>query len=73
MNSMDAEVTCPYEDENYSCDSKLHDREIKSVSPAGALTLSLAASLFMLCWLKKKQTCTQAISQWLSVSVHYLV
>uniref|UniRef100_A0A8C8G232 HOIL-1/Sharpin LUBAC thetering domain-containing protein n=1 Tax=Oncorhynchus tshawytscha TaxID=74940 RepID=A0A8C8G232_ONCTS len=30
-NNMYAEVTCPYEDENYSCDSKLHDREIKSL------------------------------------------
>uniref|UniRef100_A0A8C7K919 HOIL-1/Sharpin LUBAC thetering domain-containing protein n=1 Tax=Oncorhynchus kisutch TaxID=8019 RepID=A0A8C7K919_ONCKI len=31
VNKMYAEVTCPYEDENYSCDSKLHDREIKSL------------------------------------------
>ncbi|KAG7478299.1 hypothetical protein MATL_G00078960 [Megalops atlanticus] len=30
-NSLDAEVTCPYMDENYSCNSKLQDREIKSL------------------------------------------
>ncbi|KAJ8358634.1 hypothetical protein SKAU_G00151590 [Synaphobranchus kaupii] len=30
-NSMDAEVTCPYVDENYACDTKLQDREISSV------------------------------------------
>lgn len=62
MNSMDPEVTCPYGDEDYSCDRKLQDREIQSVSPAGALAISLAASQFMLGWLKKKQSSTQAIS-----------
>uniref|UniRef100_A0A6Q2Z3U0 RanBP-type and C3HC4-type zinc finger-containing protein 1 n=1 Tax=Esox lucius TaxID=8010 RepID=A0A6Q2Z3U0_ESOLU len=31
VNSMDAEVTCPYRNEEYSCDSKLLDREIKSL------------------------------------------
>ncbi|XP_067092900.1 ranBP-type and C3HC4-type zinc finger-containing protein 1 isoform X1 [Osmerus mordax] len=31
VTSMDAEVSCPYGDENYSCDSKLQDREIKSL------------------------------------------
>ncbi|KAJ8412170.1 hypothetical protein AAFF_G00144370 [Aldrovandia affinis] len=30
-NSMDAEITCPYMDDNYTCDSKLQDREICSV------------------------------------------
>ncbi|KAL0978212.1 hypothetical protein UPYG_G00167550 [Umbra pygmaea] len=31
VNSMDPEVTCPYMDEEYSCNSKLQDREIKSL------------------------------------------
>ncbi|XP_035244055.1 ranBP-type and C3HC4-type zinc finger-containing protein 1 [Anguilla anguilla] len=30
-NSMDAEVTCPFGDDTYSCDCKLQDREIRSV------------------------------------------
>ncbi|KAJ7999758.1 hypothetical protein DPEC_G00197740 [Dallia pectoralis] len=35
LNSMDAEVTCPYMDEQYSCHSKLQDREIKSLLSQG--------------------------------------
>lgn len=31
VNSMDAEVPCPYSDEDYNCDCKLLDREIKSL------------------------------------------
>nr|XP_046165991.1 ranBP-type and C3HC4-type zinc finger-containing protein 1 isoform X1 [Oncorhynchus gorbuscha] len=31
VNSMDPEVTCPYGDEDYSCDRKLQDREIQSL------------------------------------------
>lgn len=30
--SEEAEVKCPYRDENYACDSTLQEREMKSVS-----------------------------------------
>ncbi|MBN3306254.1 ranBP-type and C3HC4-type zinc finger-containing protein 1 [Amia ocellicauda] len=30
-NSMDAEVACPYSDEDYACNSKLQDREIRTL------------------------------------------
>ncbi|XP_018611182.1 ranBP-type and C3HC4-type zinc finger-containing protein 1 [Scleropages formosus] len=30
-NSLDAEVACPYMDNNYACDCKLQDREIKAL------------------------------------------
>lgn len=32
LNCVDAEVACPYADGEYSCDCKLQDREIKTVS-----------------------------------------
>ncbi|XP_071759881.2 ranBP-type and C3HC4-type zinc finger-containing protein 1 [Centroberyx gerrardi] len=31
VNSQDAEVSCPFMDNDYSCDSKLQDREIKAL------------------------------------------
>ena len=32
VNSQDAEVSCPFADNQYECDKKLQDREIKAVS-----------------------------------------
>lgn len=31
---MDAEVSCPYSNDVYACESKLQDREIQAVRPA---------------------------------------
>nr|XP_015220532.1 PREDICTED: ranBP-type and C3HC4-type zinc finger-containing protein 1 [Lepisosteus oculatus] len=33
VNSTDAEVACPYSDNDFACNGKLQDREIRSVSP----------------------------------------
>lgn len=33
LTCVDAEVKCPYADGEYSCDSTLQDREIKTVRP----------------------------------------
>ncbi|CAB1353926.1 unnamed protein product, partial [Coregonus sp. 'balchen'] len=42
VNSMDPEVACPYGDEDYSCDRKLQDREIKSEEHQKFLELRLS-------------------------------
>lgn len=39
LNCLDAEVKCPYADQQYSCNCTLQDREIKTVSSTQALKL----------------------------------